>query len=374
MKPVTSAISQSVVPVSTADASCTTSRLAVRDADRPTLSRGVAHPPAPLIHVVVVTYNSEPYISGCLHSLRGELPDGALTVTIVDNGSSDGTVSRARRDVPDAEIIQARANLGFARGVNIGASRRAAAARWLLLLNPDVRIDTGSLRSLVATAERVPAAGIYGGQARDERGALHGTCLAAPSLRQAITWATGVRRLPLLSWLDPDVVRGPTRDGVRPVPALAGSLLLIDARLWERLGGFDEAFVQYGEDVDLCRRARCQGASPLYCAESRYIHLGGTSITTTERAALVLRGKAELYRRYLPTARAALAVSALKVGVVARAAFRPTRATDWNVVWAARAEWANGFHEGCEPRVAVGPRRVGRKPLKFSKRRPRTPV
>lgn len=345
----------------------------MRDADRPTLSRDAARPPAPLIHVVVVTYNSEPYISGCLHSLRGELPDGALTVTVVDNGSSDGTVSRVRRDVPEAEIIEARANLGFARGVNRGASRRAAAARWLLLLNPDVRLDTGSLRSLVATAERVPAAGIYGGQARDERGALQGTCLAAPSLRQAIAWAAGVRRLRLLSWLDPDVVRGPTREGVRPVPALTGSLLLIDARLWERLGGFDEAFVQYGEDVDLCRRARHQGASPLYCVESRYIHLGGTSVTTTERAALVLRGKAELYQRCLPAPRAALAVGALKVGVVARAALRPTRATDWNVVWAARAEWANGFHEGCEPRVAVRARRVGRKPLKFSERRPRTP-
>lgn len=282
------------------------------------------------------------------------MPDGALTITVVDNGSSDATVSRVRRDFPEAEVIELGANVGFARGANRGAALRQPDTTWLLLLNPDVRLDAGTLRSLVTSAARVPSAGIYGGQARNERGARQRACLGDPSLAQALAWAARLHRLSPLRWLDPDEMPTAARSPTRFVPVLVGSLLLVDTRLWEQLNGFDETFVQYGEDVDLCLRARRLGASPLLCDdESGYVHVGGTSVSPTERAILVLRGKAELYRRCLPPLQAALAVAVLKIGVAARAAVARTSATEWIVVWSLRAKWANGFSHDAEPRVAL---------------------
>lgn len=281
------------------------------------------------------------------------MPGGEMTITVVDNASSDGTVELLRRDFPEAEVIEVEANLGFARGANRGAARRRPGTAWLLLLNPDVRLDPGSLRLLVAVAERIPSAGIYGGQARDESGKQRAVSLAEPSLRQALAWAVRIRSVRPLRWLDPDVTRPEAGPRVRSVPVLIGSLVLIDTRLWEQLGGFDETFVQYGEDVDLCLRARRRGGTPVYYGGSRYVHLGGASVQPTERTLLVLRGKVELYQRYLTPLRGVLAVSALKAGVAARAALASRSATDWNAVWSTRAKWTSGFSRNSDPRVAL---------------------
>ena len=307
------------------------------------------------VHAVIVTHNCERHIGDCLRSLWGDLGDRGSTITVVDNASSDGTPSRVRREFPRAEILEPGVNLGFARGANLGAARRGPGTRWVLLLNPDVRLDPGSLRSLVTIAELIPAAGIYGGQPRNERGAPQRASLAAPSLRQALAWATRIRRVRPLRRLDPDETRAEGRAPLSPVAVLVGSMLLIETRLWERLSGFDETFVQYGEDVDLCLRARDLGASPLLCAESRYVHVGGTSVTPTERAILVLRGKAELYRRCLPPVRAAAAVHVLRAGVAMRAMFASTGATEWDVVWSWREKWTGGFSGDSEPRFRLTP-------------------
>lgn len=304
--------------------------------------------PLPLVHAVVVSYDSERHIRRCLQSLLQELPPGCLSVSVIDNGSSDGTMAIVQREFGQVNLVDAGANLGFARAANRGAANRPRGSEWLLFLNPDTELEPGALRCLISIAKRFPEAGIYGAQSRDGSGIVdHSACLASPSLRQAVAYALCLHRLAPLRLLDPDHLGGWQRDSVRHVPVLTGSLLLVDSDLWTKLRGFDERFVLYGEDVDFCLRAREGLADPLFSHLSRYTHIGGASVSPAEREILILRAKAELYRRRLAPVPGWLAVRALKLGVALRAGSAGVSGSDayakWRTVLAAREFWSQGF-------------------------------
>ena len=299
----------------------------------------------PRVHAVIVMHNSECHIGPCLRSLLHDTVGTHVTVTVVDNGSHDGAVSLVQREFPAVDLLETGQNLGFSAAANRGAARHPAGVDWLLFINPDAMLTRGALHSLVAVAERLPNAGLYGARTQGGSGAVdHSSCLAAPSVAQAVAYALCLHRLGRLRRLDPDELGGWRRDSVRHVPALTAAALLIDRRLWARLDGFDEGFIHYGEDVDLCLRARELGADPLFSNLSTVTHLGGAGLRPGVREIMILRGKAELYRRRLSPASAALAVRALEVGIVARAAL--SHGADrqrWSTVARSRAVWRDGF-------------------------------
>jgi hypothetical protein len=338
--------------------------LSARATSRWTMTRPWEHPPrasresqrreaadparVPRVHAVVVTHNSERLIGACLRTLLDDTAGAHLTVTVVDNGSQDGTLPLVKRGFPDVDALQMGDNLGFSRAANQGAARHPSEADWLLFLNPDAMLMRGALRSLVAVAERLPNAGLYGARTHRESGAVdHSSCLAMPSVAQALAYALCLHRLGPLRRLDPDELGGWRRDSVRHVPALTAAALLVDSRLWARLAGFDESFIHYGEDVDLCLRARELGADPLFSHLSDVMHVGGAGLEPGMREIMILRGKAELYRRRLPSASASLAIHALEVGVIARAALScGSERRLWSTVVRSRGAWRNGFATG----------------------------
>jgi GT2 family glycosyltransferase len=117
---------------------------------------------------------------------------------------------------------------------------------------------------------------------------------------------------------------------------------LIHKGLWERLGGFDERYFLYGEDVDLCLRARRGGATPMFISAAGHLHHGGGSSTPEQRLIAILRGKATLYKTYAKPA--ALARSALLAGVAIRASAAKVigRGHVWRTAWRQRESWRDG--------------------------------
>lgn len=306
------------------------------------------------VDAVVVTHNSRDHVERCLTSLTSSAAD--IRVTVVDNASSDGTVDLVRR-LPGVRLVARPTNVGFARAVNDALA--GAEATYVLLVNPDVVLDPASVDELIAVALRFPRAGLYGGRARRPDGGLDPTsCLAWPSVGQALAFALGVSRWPGLSRLDPDGLRGWRRDDIRPVPVLTGSLLLVDGGLWRQLTGFDERYWLYGEDVDLCCRARQRGAEPLFTDRAGYVHVGGASSSAAERTALILRGKSTLYLHHLGPVGGRVARAALLAGVAWRAGTeslaahlgRSRREPRWSVAWRTRGSWQQGW-----PPVRGGP-------------------
>ncbi|HKY51831.1 MAG TPA: glycosyltransferase family 2 protein [Candidatus Limnocylindria bacterium] len=220
-----------------------------------------ADAPVPAIRVAVVNYNSGPWLARCLASLQAQTFRD-FEVVVLDNASTDGSFPVALDD-PRFTFVEAGENLGFAAGNNRALC--GARTRWLALLNPDAMAEPDWLEHLMDEAKRHPRVRIFGStQLRaDDPATLDGTgdCLGAWGL----AWRSGFGR--------------PRADAVPDgeMIAVCGAALFIDRALFERLGGFEEKFFCYLEDVDLCLRARLAGERVRQCASAVVHHAGGAS-------------------------------------------------------------------------------------------------
>lgn len=310
-------------------------------------------PPQPLVSILVVSYNTRAMTLDCLASIAAQTRT-AHEVILLDNASPDGSAAAIAEAFPHIRLIASEANHGFARANNIAA--REAGGQYLLLLNPDTVVLDHAVDRLLAFAGRTPEAGIWGGRTLFPDGALNPmSVFGDQTLWSLFCRVTGLAlvfsRSPLFN---PEVYGGWDRDSEREVDVVQGSFLLIRRDLWDRLGGFDLSFVMYGEEADLCRRARALGARPRMTPEATILHYEGASSKRSDKDILILKARITLARRYLPGWKALPAVFLLrmwpltrKIGGAILATTGWTRAADasrhWGAVWRARADWQDGF-------------------------------
>lgn len=302
-----------------------------------------------VVSVVVVSYNTRAPLRRCLVALR-DSTDLSTEVIVIDNASSDGSADVVEREFPEIHLIRSSTNLGFAAGVNRAA--RHAVGDYLLLLNPDAEIQPGAVGALVDAARRHPLAGPIGGRTVDPEGTLDPrSCWALPTAWSVFCFGSGLstvfRRSPIF---DPESLGRWPRDTERVVGAISGALLLIERELWVRLGGFDEDYFMYSEDIDLARRARDFGRRSLVTPGAVALHLGGaSSARRSDKMILVMTGKAHYFRKNWSPLRRRWALAMLWSGVALRAALQrlgpePSGGERaWTEVWRHRAKWLPGF-------------------------------
>jgi GT2 family glycosyltransferase len=303
-------------------------------------------PRRPRIGICIVTHNSSDEIGACLASLKSRWSD--LSIRIEDNASVDGTVDVVRRTECCAKIRANPVNRGFAASVNRLAADFGEDIDHLLLINPDVELAPDAIDQLIAASLASEAEAIVGGRMMRHDGSIDPTnCLAEPSLRQSIAFALGLRRWPGCEWLDPDALGGWRRTGIRAVPALTGATLLISRALWHRLGGFDAQYFLYGEDVDLCIRAKRLSGATLFTGFARCVHRGGaSSASDSERWVAIPRGKVSLYREHLSPLGSRSARWLLLSGVALRAMAETLGLAGtamWRDLWRNRDLWRHGW-------------------------------
>ncbi len=214
----------------------------------------------PDIALVLLNWNGWEDTRECLQSLRAVT--APCRIILVDNGSTDDSVERAREQFPEVEIIDNRANLGFAEGNNRGIRHAlSTGADYVMLLNNDTLVDPHFLEPLVAAFDRDPAVGF-----------------ASPVILYAdepeavwfcggeIDWRTGWahHRQP------PDGV-APTH-GITSTPIATGCCLIAARATWEQVGLFDPRFFLFWEDSDWTLRATRAGRAGVVVAESRIWH------------------------------------------------------------------------------------------------------
>lgn len=311
--------------------------------------------PDPVVSVLVISYNTRAMTLACLESLRAQttIPH---EVIVLDNASPDGSGSAIAEAFPDMRLIASPENLGFARGNNVAAAE--ARGEYLLLLNPDTLVLDHAVDRMAAFARRTPEAGIWGGRTVFADGSLNPTsCFGDQTLWSLFCRATGLAlAFPRSPRLNPESYGGWARDSERAVDVVQGCLFLIRRDLWARLGGFDLTFFMYGEEADLCRRARALGAAPRMTPEATIVHYAGAaSAGRADKQILVLKARVTLARRHLPAwqrplARALLQLWPLTRTLGGRALARLTggargaeAALMWGAVWRARADWRQGF-------------------------------
>jgi N-acetylglucosaminyl-diphospho-decaprenol L-rhamnosyltransferase len=198
----------------------------------------------------------------------------STNVIVVDNASPDASLE-AVRDLP-LTAIQLSHNGGFAHGVNAGW--RAGSSPYVLLLNPDARIDGPSIEALVLALEEDPRLGAAAPRIVDEDGSLDYSQRRFPRLRSTYARAFFLHRLfPSAPWTD-ELVRDEEAYARRGSPDwVSGACVLLRRKALEELDGLDEGFFMYGEDIDLCRRLRAAGFELLYEPAALVHHEGGAS-------------------------------------------------------------------------------------------------
>ena len=228
----------------------------------------------PRLSIVIVTFNSRSYVDGCLRSIADQRPAIDHEIVVVDNASTDGTPALVRERWPAARVIDAGANLGFARGNNLGF--RQTFGELVLLLNPDTRVGPGALGALVALLDARSDAAIVGPRLVDEAGRAElsfGSMLSPlVELRRKTLNAAYERGFPLVA----GYVAGRVRR-LREVDWVSGACLLVRRADAEAAGLMDERFFMYTEDVDFCAAIRARGRKVLFTPDAEVTHLRGRS-------------------------------------------------------------------------------------------------
>jgi N-acetylglucosaminyl-diphospho-decaprenol L-rhamnosyltransferase len=257
------------------------------------------------VDAVVVSYNSRDTLRGCVEPLA-RMP--AVAVKVVDNASPDDGLATIA-DLP-VEVIHAGRNGGFAFGCNLGIA--AGSAPYVLLLNPDARLDAQGLDALVAVLDREPEVALVGPRLLDDDGRLVLSQRVFPNLRTAFGQALFAHRLlPRTGWTD-DLVFD--RDAyARPGSPdwVSGACMVIRRAALAPLGGLDEGFFLYCEETDLCRRLRQAGHDIRFEPRATVRHTGGASAPRSELLWVHARSRLRYGRKH--RRRAAARVEALAI-------------------------------------------------------------
>jgi len=306
------------------------------------------------LSIFVVSYNTRELTRRCLRSLLDSGIGVECEILLVDNASADGSAEMVEREFPSVRLLRSDVNLGFAAGNNL--ARQAARGERFLLLNPDTRVQPGAIDRLLAFSLAHPEAGITGGRTLNDDGSLNPwSCRGRPTpwslLCQATGLTTAFRMHPLF---DPQSLGSWQRDSVREVDVVVGCFLMITRQLWDELGGFDPAFFMYGEETDLCLRARARGFRPMITPDAVLVHHGAASEPSEPHKLVRLLGAhVTLFRKHWsPLAqRFGLAMLALWVltrwiggialGLLGHAGAR-ARGRVWGEVWRLRSQWQHG--------------------------------
>ena len=235
------------------------------------------------ISVAIVSFNTRESLRRCLTALEAEGKELAMEVFVVDNESRDGSVEMVASDFPDVRLIQAGRNLGFAAANNLVFEM--ARGEFTVLLNSDAFLRPDSLQRALEHMESEPGTGLAGGRLTGEDGSWQPSVRQFPSLLNDFLSLSGLAHRFRGSrffgradrtWADP--MKESDADWV------PGAFSIIRTSVLRQVGGFDEAFFLYYEEVDLCRRIKAARYAIRYWPDVVVVHLGGESAKSIPHA------------------------------------------------------------------------------------------
>lgn len=236
------------------------------------------------LSVLIVNWNVAPLLRRCLASIiasPGVTLDPAgpgihTEIIVVDNASSDESQAMLAREFPEVKVIANDVNVGFTRANNQGL--RVARGRAVLFLNPDTELIGNALPTMVRYLEDHPDVGVVGPQLRYSDGRVQSSRRRFPTLATAFLESTLIQQW----WPDNAVARryyvaDRPDDQVQDVDWVMGACFLARRQTIDQVGGFDERFFMYSEELDWCRRTRAAGWRVVYLPTAQVVHHEGKS-------------------------------------------------------------------------------------------------
>ena len=269
------------------------------------------------VSAVIVTYNSRDEIGACLDSFSRYTSRDTCEVVVVDNCSSDGTAEFVESAYPWVRVVRSARNAGLSAGVNTGVA--ASSGEFVALINPDVRFEADVLSPLAAYLREHPDVGVVAPKLLNDDGTLQLSCRAFPGYSTVL-----FNRYSLLTRLMPGNRR--SRDylmsdfdhaSIRDVDWVSGAALMFPRRVFDELGGWDEGFFLFNEDVDFCRRVHDAGYRVVYDPEAVVYHRIGISEAASPR--IIIERHKSIWRYYRKHLRRNVIVdAATAAGIAAR--------------------------------------------------------
>jgi len=240
--------------------------------------------------IVIVSWNVCDLLRRCLSSILDARRTGdhssnlQLEIIVVDNASTDGSLAMVRTDFPDVHLVVNSENRGFTAANNQGLA--PSRGRYLMLLNPDTEVVDGALATMIRYMDAHPEVGALGPQLRYPDGSLQPSRRRFPTLATALIESTVVQQW----WRDNRILRryyvaDTPDDAIQPVDWVVGACFLVRREVYEQVGGLDEGFFMYSEEMDWCRRIKAAtrgepgptGWEVVYLPAATVIHHEGKS-------------------------------------------------------------------------------------------------
>ena len=251
-----------------------------------------------MLSFVIVTFNSEADIGGCLDSFHSTNQNRKFQAVVIDNASMDetGRIAKERKN-GNFIFFSNEKNEGFTKAVNQGVEISGGA--YIFILNPDTQLTEGSVEGLMKKISSDNTIGLVAPQLRFPNGGVQYSCRRFPTFWNVLTEMTGLSRIfhrskLLNGWKMGDFDHKMERDVDQP----AGAALMVKKDLLDELSGLDEQFPMFFSDVDLCRRIKDLGKRVVFYPNAVITHRGGSTVLG-RRPALIASSHLSLIRYFL---------------------------------------------------------------------------
>lgn len=227
------------------------------------------------LSIIIVSWNVADMLADCLDSIRANTDWLSVEVIVVDSASSDHTVDMLQSRYDWVISLPQTENVGFSRGNNIGLA--AAKGRHLLLLNPDTEVIDDMLPRMVLYLDGNPDVGIIGPHTYNTDGTTQSSRRRFPTLQTLFFESTWLQPF-APAYIIPHFTMQDTHDDETiEVDWVQGHALMARREVYLHIGGLDEGFVMYSEEMDWCKRAKDNGWEVVYVADAHVTHHGGQS-------------------------------------------------------------------------------------------------
>jgi len=248
---------------------------------------------APRWAAVVVNYQAGDLLIPCAQSILADDTAGNADVVVVDNGSADGSVARLQRAVPEVRVLDLRDNVGYAGGANRGIA--VTSAPVVAVCNADLEVARGTAAAMLTRFDAEPDLAAVGPLIRNVDGTVYPSARSVPNLRDAVGHALLGARWPgnrfsrRYRQLDADVAQP------RDVDWVSGAAIWLRRTALDSVGGWDEHYFMYSEDLDLCWRLRRLGWRIAYEPSGSVMHVQGVS-TARHPYRMIVQHHRSVYR------------------------------------------------------------------------------
>ncbi len=279
------------------------------------------------LSIIIVSFNTKDFLEKCIKSVEKNTKGIKYEIIVVDNGSKDGSQEAIKKlpTIPNLRLIENRTNLGFANGNNQGT--KVAGGKYVLYLNSDTLILDNTLSEMVNWMDKNQKVGAASCMLKGKDGSLQGTGGYFPTLIRVFSWMT-IQDIPGVDFLIKPFhpFHGKSFFGKgesfylreKELDWVTGAFLLARKEVIDEVGGWDEEYFMYMEEVDLCYRIKKAGWEVWYLPGWSIIHYGGKSSTSEFPLLAEYNGVKLFYKKHFPSWQYPILRFLLKLGALGR--------------------------------------------------------